>query len=72
MTHNDTDPTPCPSPAAEQSPRTHALAELSRLLQAYSWLYIVSLAIGLAAAAIAFAAPAGKRADVGLRLKPAA
>jgi MFS family permease len=39
---------------------------------AYTWLYIVSLMIGLAAAAIAFAFPASKRADVGLRLKRAA
>ena len=39
---------------------------------AYTWLYIVSLTIGLAAAAVAFAFPAGKRVDVGLRLKPAA
>jgi MFS family permease len=39
---------------------------------AYTWLYIVSLTIGLAAAAIASAFPAGTRADVGLRLKRAA
>jgi MFS family permease len=39
---------------------------------AYSWLYIVSLAIGLAAAVVAFTVPLGRRADVGLRLKPAA
>jgi len=37
----------------------------------YAWLYIVSLAIGLGAAAIAVTFPAGKRADFGLRLEPA-